>query len=94
MPEASRHYRLTEDGQRWFKDLGIDPRAYRIECARPCMDWTERRHHLAGLLGTALLHRFFELKWVAHIEQTRAVRITHEGQRQLGNLLGIEASGG
>jgi len=52
---------LTPSGTEWFARLGIDTgeamRARRTLC-RPCMDWSERRHHLAGALGAALLSRF------------------------------------
>ena len=87
-----KEYRLTSEGQRWFKELGIDietMKSRRCVFARPCLDWSERRHHLAGTLGTALLQRFFELKWVVRIDKTRALRVTYEGQEQLSKLLAI-----
>jgi DNA-binding transcriptional ArsR family regulator len=87
-----KEYMITSKGQGWFTELGIDfanMKSRRSAFARPCLDWTERRHHLAGTLGTALLQRFFELKWVARIDKTRALRVTHKGQEQLSKLLGI-----
>ncbi len=83
---------LRRGGRRWFDELGIDIaeiKSGRSGFARQCLDWTERRHHLAGALGTALLQRFFEMKWVVRIDKTRAVRVTHKGQEQLTKLLGI-----
>jgi DNA-binding transcriptional ArsR family regulator len=94
VPEASKRYRLTEDGHVWFKNLGIDtsmPRGNGVAFARGCLDWTERRHHLAGALGTALLRRLLELKWLVRMNEPRTVRVTHEGQRQLEALLGVKA---
>jgi DNA-binding transcriptional ArsR family regulator len=91
-PGEGRHYRVTADGQAWFERLGIDFHKIRSGSsglARPCLDWTERRHHLAGALGTALLERFFTLEWMARVGKTRAVRVTHKGQEQLNRLLGI-----
>jgi len=92
LPIQERQYRITTDGRRWFEKLGIDiveMKSGRGGFARQCLDWTERRHHLAGALGTALLERLFELKWLARIGKTRAVRVTHKGQEQLNRLLGI-----
>ncbi len=91
-PERNKQYRVTDTGRVWFEELGIriaEIQSGRSAFARQCLDWTERRHHLAGALGTALLQRFFELRWVARMDRTRAVRVTHKGQEQLGNLLGI-----
>ncbi len=88
-------YQVTKEGRLWFEKFGID--VGQLKCsrngfARECLDWTERRHHLAGALGTALLQRLFDLKWIARVDKTRAVRVTHKGQEQLGKLLGIEFS--
>jgi DNA-binding transcriptional ArsR family regulator len=91
-PERNKQYRVTEEGRVWFEELGVkiaEIQPGRSAFARQCLDWTERRHHLAGALGTALLQRFFELRWVARMDRTRAVRVTHKGQEQLGKLLGI-----
>ncbi|MGA2964218.1 MAG: helix-turn-helix transcriptional regulator [Candidatus Korobacteraceae bacterium] len=92
-PEGSKSYRVTEQGGAWFRELGIDlsiRHADRPDFARACLDWTERRHHLAGPLGTSLLRRLLELKWLVRMNEPRAVRVTHEGQRQLETCLGIK----
>jgi DNA-binding transcriptional ArsR family regulator len=92
-PEGSKSYRVTEQGCAWFRELGIDlsiRHANRPDFARACLDWTERRHHLAGPLGTSLLRRLLELKWLVRMNEPRAVRVTHEGQRQLETCLGIK----
>ena len=88
-------YRLTEGGRLWFEKFGIDPLELKVSrsgFARECLDWTERRHHLAGALGTILLDKLFTLKWVVRVDKTRAVRVTHKGRDELGKLLGIEFS--
>jgi DNA-binding transcriptional ArsR family regulator len=93
IPGRDKQYRVTDEGRAWFEKLGIDIAALqstRGNLARECLDWTERRHHLAGVLGTELLQRFFQMKWVARIDKTRAVRVTTKGQEQLRKLLGIE----
>jgi DNA-binding transcriptional ArsR family regulator len=84
---------LTEAGRYWFAELGIDVaaiRASRKPQARRCLDWTERRHHLAGPLGTALLARMVELGWIARAPGTRAVTVTAAGVRGLKQSLGLD----
>lgn len=51
--------------------------------ARPCLDWTERRPHLAGALGAGIAERLIALHWVNHLPDSRALRITDDGQRHL-----------
>ncbi|MBV9158589.1 MAG: helix-turn-helix transcriptional regulator [Acidobacteriaceae bacterium] len=93
IPTRDKLYRVTKEGRLWFSALGIpiaEIESNRSNLARQCLDWTERRHHLAGALGTELSQRFFEMKWVARLDRTRAVRVTTKGQEQLRKLLGIE----
>jgi DNA-binding transcriptional ArsR family regulator len=75
---------LSATGVRWFADLGIDTAALagqrRVLC-RPCMDWSERRQHLAGALGCALLSRVCELKWAKREQGSRVIRFTRRGQQ-------------
>lgn len=81
--------RLTESGEAWFARMGVNTQAAarqrRIFC-RPCMDWSERRFHLAGALGAALLSRFRELGWMKFEKHSRVVRITPLGERELQRL--------
>lgn len=58
--------------------------------ARPCLDWTERRDHIAGPLGTALLTLSRERKWVIRQRQGRALDITPEGQRAFRSHFAID----
>ena len=85
----SRTVELTETGSGWFRRLGIDTaalaRQHRAFC-RPCMDWSERRHHLAGALGTAMLSRFCELNWVTRSTNSRVIRITPLGERSIQSI--------
>lgn len=87
----------TPAGERFLADFGIAPpsRGGRIFC-RPCLDWSERRPHLAGVLGAALCTRCFELGWIRRRSGSRAVEITPAGQRGLAVRFGIvaERSGG
>jgi len=84
--------RLSESGAEWFRRAGIDTgaaaRQRRIFC-RPCMDWSERRYHLAGSLGAALLSRVCKLGWAKRDQNSRVVRFTPGGDRAFRNLLKI-----
>ena len=76
--------RLTPAGARWFSALGIDAPALatqRRAFCRPCLDWGERRHHLGGALGTALLARIDELGWARRSEGSRVMAFTPPGER-------------
>ncbi|MFJ2898754.1 ArsR/SmtB family transcription factor [Streptomyces sp. NPDC087218] len=84
-------FALTDDGLRWFDGLGIglDPGSRR-PLARSCLDWTERRAHLAGAAGAALCRYALEAGWCVRIGSGRAVRATAEGERALREHLGID----
>lgn len=90
----TKAYAVTPSGRDWLATLDIQlpptssPAAQK-KIARRCLDWTERRHHIAGLLGTALYKRFRELRWLAPIKDTRVVRVTVEGRIRLYDHLRI-----
>ncbi|KAF6562021.1 winged helix-turn-helix transcriptional regulator [Paenibacillus sp. EKM202P] len=84
---------ITQQGEIFFADFQIDlknTRQKRRSFSHKCLDWSERRHHLAGALGSALLDRLFELHWVEHLPTTRAIRITAEGKRGFKEVFSIE----
>ena len=54
--------------------------------ARRCLDWTERKPHLAGALGAALFARMVEIGWVARKKDSRVVRVTHLGEKRIAEL--------
>jgi DNA-binding transcriptional ArsR family regulator len=83
----------TRRGAAFFGNLGVDlDRAQRARraFARRCLDWSERRHHLAGGLGAALTARFFELGWIERTGSSRAVRLTRAGRDALARELSLE----
>jgi DNA-binding transcriptional ArsR family regulator len=85
---------LTTEGARRLQALGIDSatlRAGRRQLARACLDWTERRHHLAGALGAALLGSFRERGWLIPRSVPRALRLTTAGRRALASHFDIDA---
>jgi hypothetical protein len=89
--ESDDSYRVTRAGTRWFSDaLAIDVAALggvRRPLTRRCLDWTERRPHLAGALGAAILTRFLERRWLARIRDSRALRITTHGETAIPSLM-------
>ena len=75
---------LTEAGRSFAERLGVDVDALRSRKAplcRECLDWSERRSHLAGSLGRAFMSRFEELGWARREEGSRVVRFTAPGER-------------
>jgi DNA-binding transcriptional ArsR family regulator len=84
-------FALTDTGLGWFESVGIglDRRGKR-PLARACLDWTERRPHLAGLAGAALCRHAFDAGWCVRIGSGRAVKVTPAGGEALSDLLGIE----
>ena len=83
----------TRRGAKRFGELGIDVvelARRRRPFAKRCLDWTERRHHLAGSLGAALADRCFELGWLERLPSNRAVRVTDKGRRGLARELAVE----
>ncbi|MFE5796969.1 ArsR/SmtB family transcription factor [Streptomyces sp. NPDC056503] len=85
-------FALTDEGLEWFARLGIPlVRKGRRPLARGCLDWTERRPHLAGLAGAALCAHALDSGWCVRIGSERAVRVTPAGERALRRELGIEA---
>ncbi len=85
---------LTPDGERFLeKNLQILPHMLahpRRPVCKACLDWSERRHHLAGTLGAALMARFAELKWAARDSTpgSRVVNFSRTGEKRFAALFG------
>ncbi|MFJ6700469.1 ArsR/SmtB family transcription factor [Streptomyces sp. NPDC091272] len=87
-------FALTDEGLDWFGDLGVHllRATGRRPMASSCLDWTERKRHLAGIAGAELCRHALAENWCVRIGSERAVQVTPQGERALGDLLGIEAS--
>jgi DNA-binding transcriptional ArsR family regulator len=87
-----RGFALTDAGLAWFADAGIAlDRTGRRPLARACLDWTERRPHLAGVAGAALCRHALDAGWCVRIGSERAVKVTPAGELALAEALGIPA---
>jgi DNA-binding transcriptional ArsR family regulator len=89
---------ITDSGAALLSGLGIDlqalaagRRSQRLFC-RPCIDWSERRPHLAGAVGAAICSHCFARGWIRRTEGTRAVSVTPKGRQALRESFGVNLS--
>jgi DNA-binding transcriptional ArsR family regulator len=83
---------ITEMGTRFLTEFGVDlfvMRSTRRHLCRLCLDWTERRPHLAGAVGAALTKRCFDLGWTERMKHSRAVIVTASGKHGFLETFGI-----
>ena len=86
-------YDLSEDGAKALVTLGIDieaTRTLRRRFAFACVDWSERRPHIGGALGAALLKVALKRRWVVQDLDSRALSLTHVGQREMRTRFGLQ----
>jgi DNA-binding transcriptional ArsR family regulator len=92
--QKKQEIELTTDGARFLeRNLQISPDMLahpRRPVCKACLDWSERRHHLAGTLGAALMARFTELKWAARdpTPGSRVVNFSRSGEKRFAALFG------
>jgi DNA-binding transcriptional ArsR family regulator len=83
---------ITPAGVARFAAFGVDVHAVtaqrRMMC-KACLDWSERRHHLAGAWGSALLQRLFGLGWARRVKDTRIVQFTPPGERAFREMFAL-----
>jgi DNA-binding transcriptional ArsR family regulator len=87
---------VTPHGADRFARLGIEVDELalgRRPLTRACLDWTERRHHLAGALGAALATSFLERGWIERLPGSRAVQVTDSGRHALARELALDVDG-
>lgn len=92
LSETETGYLLEEQGRAELAAFGLHSplltRTGTIVIPRH-IDWSERRHHLAGELGRAFAERLFDLGWLQHARQSRAVHLTQEGHEGLAQRFGL-----
>jgi len=91
--EKDNTFEVTVEGACFFKNLDIDIlslQKLKRPLARCCLDWSERRYHLAGSLGAALLLKMIENNWMRRVENSRSLVITSKGKSEVYKLLHIQ----
>ena len=91
--EDCESFRVTEAGESRLAQLGVAVSELR-RSGRPlcrwCLDWSERRPHLAGAVGARIASRSMEAGWVRRLEGSRAVQVTVQGKKAFADMLGLE----
>jgi hypothetical protein len=84
-------YELTDAGYQELVRFGVDPDGLptRRPAIRYCVDWSERRHHLAGALGAAIAAHLFDLGWLRYGVSPRVVHLTEPGAAGLASTFGL-----
>ncbi len=92
--QAENDFQLTDKGRAWLEQIGVPEPKVRApqRLAYGCLDWSERRDHLAGVLPAVLLKHFLARGWLTHDsagtgQRNRALRLTPPGRQALGGLL-------
>jgi hypothetical protein len=84
---------ITPAGTRFFTEFGVVlPRPARRHFCRLCLDWTERRPHIAGAVGAAITRRYFDLGWMERTKGSHAVIVTPAGRQGFRKTFGIDTS--
>jgi len=94
---ADEGYTLTLQGAKAVQALGIDlaaTRALRRRFAFPCVDWSERRPHVGGALGAALLKVAVKKRWVIQDLDSRVLTVTAAGRREMRDRFGVDSVAG
>ncbi|PAD34643.1 ArsR/SmtB family transcription factor [Terribacillus saccharophilus] len=86
---------LTAKGEAFFSNFGINletTRRKRRSFSHCCLDWSERKHHLAGALGSEMLERFLEMEWLRRKPESRALLLTEKGRNGFAEVFGLDTA--
>lgn len=92
-PNEYGAYEITAIGKQWFRSLGIDINQLTQKGGRltkQCLDFSERKNHLGGKLGDALLAKMLEKNWAEQVPGSREIKITPAGKEALKAELGVD----
>lgn len=95
LAQGAEGYELSAEGEQQFAQLGLDLpalRKLRRRFACPCLDWSERRPHLGGALGAALLQLALQRGWVERELDSRALQVPPQGQRRMLAAFGLSSA--
>ena len=84
--EKDKQFDISVKGEKWFAGFDINAdelKQQRRSFLRPCLDWSERRHHMAGSLAAAFLNKMVEQDWFRITKNSRALVVTAKGQKKL-----------
>lgn len=78
-------FEISSEGEKWFEDFGINVKEAQKQkriFLKPCLDWSERRNHIAGSIGALLLNKMITEDWLRRNKNSRAVTITGKGEKE------------
>lgn len=84
--DSDTKFEISPEGGKWFSDFGInleDLKKQRRLFLKPCLDWSERKNHIAGSLGASLLDKMIADDWLRRTKDSRAIQITGRGEKEL-----------
>lgn len=90
--ENNNVFEISPEGEKWFSAFGInleEAQKQKRIFLKPCLDWSERRNHIAGSIGTLLLNKMINEDWLRKTKNSRAVTITGKGEKELFNYFKI-----
>lgn len=91
--EGKEDFVVTDKGESFFSELQINlelVKKKRRSYSHKCLDWSERRHHIGGALGNAILEQLLELSWIERIPNTRAIKIPSFGKEEIERTFMVE----
>jgi len=84
--QANNVFEISSEGEKWFSDFGVnleEAQKQKRIFLKPCLDWSERRNHIAGSVGALLMNRMLEQDWIRRTSNSRAIIITGKGEKEL-----------
>lgn len=90
--EIEQTFQVSHQGHLFFQNFGIDTEMlskHKRILARPCLDWSERRLHLAGSIAAAMLTKMINDQWLRRVQNTRTLAFTSVGKGKLYDMLGV-----
>jgi len=90
---SDKNYRVTKLGKKWFSEMDIDTDTIQLKkrsFAHQCLDWSERKHHIAGALGASLLEAMIKKDWIRKKINSRELILTSKGKLALKNKLNLD----
>jgi DNA-binding transcriptional ArsR family regulator len=84
--EGNGVFEISSEGEKWFLDFGInieEAQKQKRIFLKPCLDWSERRNHIAGSIGSLLLNKMISEDWLRKTKDSRAITITGKGEKEL-----------